>query len=102
MPFAYPYYDIKNYFPNIKNSPTSPKKLWDLIEFYNKDEKNFYGGNTWHIEHVSELYNSPVKIGKNFSSRRRITEIYAKISVHLVLPLIVWGQELLELEVWLV
>lgn len=76
--FAYPYDDIKNYFPNIKNSPTSPKKLWDLIEFYNKDEKNFYGGNTWHIEHLSELYNSPVKIGKNFSSRRRITEIYAK------------------------
>ena len=76
--FAYPYDDIKSYFPNIKNSPTSAKKLWEFIEFYNKDEKNFYGGNTWHIEELSELYNSPVKIGKNFQSRRRLTEIYAK------------------------
>lgn len=76
--FAYPYHDIKKYFPNIKNSPTSSKKLWEFIEFYNKDEKNFYGGNIWHIEGLSELYNSPVKIGKNFLSRRRLTEIYAK------------------------
>lgn len=76
--FAYPYDDIKNYFPLINISPKTPYKLWELIEYYNKDEKNFYGGNIWNVKEFSEFYNAPRRKGKNFTSRKRLTEIYAK------------------------
>ena len=76
--FAYPFEDYKNYFADFDNSPKSPKKLWDFIDINNIDKSNYYGGSIWEKKIISEYYNSPIKRGTKFKSRRRITEIYAK------------------------
>ena len=76
--FAYPFEDYKNYFIDLDNSPESAKKLWDFIDFHNSENSNYYGGNIWKKKKISEYYNSPVKRGVKFKSRRRITEFHAK------------------------
>ncbi|MDC3064061.1 hypothetical protein OA253_05560, partial [Alphaproteobacteria bacterium] len=76
--FSYPYLDYKNYFVDFDDSPKSPKKLWNFIDVYNSENPNYYGGNIWKKKTISEYYNSPMKKGIKFTSRRRITEIYAK------------------------
>ena len=76
--FSYPYEDYKNYFVDLNNSPDSAKKLWDFIDVHNDENSNYYGGNIWKNKMICEYYNSPVKKGLKFKSRRRITEIYAK------------------------
>jgi len=76
--FAYPFEDYKNYFVDLDNSPGSAKKLWDFIDFYNSENSNYYGGNIWKKNNICEYFNSPVKRGFKFKSRRRITEIHAK------------------------
>ena len=76
--FSYPFQDYESYFFNLKKSPLTPNKLWDFIDSFNLDNKNFYGGNVWNIKIVKEYYNSPVNRGKKFQSRRRVTETFAK------------------------
>ena len=76
--FAYPFQDFQNYFIDLHNSPKSPKKLWDFIDVNNYKISNYYGGEIWKKKTISEYYNSPIKRGLKFKSRRRITEIYAK------------------------
>ena len=76
--FAYPFEDYKNYFVDFDNSPKTAKKLWDFIDVNNYENSNYYGGNIWKNKTISEYYNSPVKRGLKFKSRRRVTEIYAK------------------------
>ena len=76
--FAYPFEDYQNYFEDFDNSPKSAKKLWDFIDVNNSKIPNYYGGNIWKKKSISEYYNSPIKRGVKFKSRRRITEIYAK------------------------
>tara|TARA_B100001057_G_C22746010_1_gene909770 strand:- start:63 stop:941 length:879 start_codon:yes stop_codon:yes gene_type:complete len=76
--FAYPFNDSNNYFVDLENSPKSPKKLWDLIDNHNVENSNYYGGNIWKKKYICEYYNSPIKRGVKFKSRRRVTEIYAK------------------------
>jgi len=76
--FAYPFEDYKNYFIDFGNPPKSAKKLWDFIDIHNFENSNYYGGNIWKKKDIREYYNSPLKRGIKFKSRRRITEIYAK------------------------
>ena len=76
--FAYPFEDFKNYFIDFDDPPQSAKKLWDFIDAHNFENSNYYGGHIWKKEIISEYYNSPLKRGKKFKSRRRITEMYAK------------------------
>ncbi len=76
--FSYPFFDFNSYFPKLYSSPQTVKDLWKLIEKINHNEKNFYGGRVWYEEPYLEYYNSYLKKGFKFKSRRRITEIFAK------------------------
>ena len=49
-----------------------------MIDKYNNDKYNFYGGNICSTHPYSEYYNSYFKRGIRFQSRRRVTEILAK------------------------
>ena len=80
--FSYPFYDCFSYFPGIKDSPTSPYKLWEKIDNINKKLANFYGGGIWSKEPYSNYYNSPNLKGTLYKSRRRFTEIEAKNKIH--------------------
>ena len=77
--FSYPYLDLNSFFPNLnKGSPKTAKTLWALIESINQEYEDFYGGGIWNDETYGDYYNSPVKKGKFFKSRRRLTELVAK------------------------
>ncbi len=76
--FSYPFYDCFSYFPGIKESPTNPKKLWLMIDNINHNNENLYGGEIWNKKPYSKFYNAPKSKGEYFTSRRRLTEIYAK------------------------
>ena len=80
--FAYPFYDQYSYFPGIKESPTTPYKLWEIINNINYNKENFYGGGIWAQYPYSNFYNAPGIKGTYYKSRRRITEIDAKEKTH--------------------
>ena len=77
--FSYPFTDKKIFFPNLNvKSPQSSEELWKLIDFINQDQEDLYGGAIWKDKKFGEFYNSPIKRGKFYESRRRLTEIFAK------------------------
>ena len=77
--FSYPFKDKETFFSNlIVNSPKSSEELWKFIDFKNEDQDDLYGGAIWKDKIFGEFYNSPIKRGKFFESRRRLTEIFAK------------------------
>ena len=77
--FSYPFTDKETFFSNlIVNSPKSSEELWKFIDFKNQDQDDLYGGAIWKDKILGEFYNSPIKRGKFFESRRRLTEIFAK------------------------
>ena len=77
--FSYPYLDFNSFFPYLKNgSPETAQTLWTLIENINQEYEDLYGGGIWYDETYGDFYNSPVKKGKLFKSRRRLTELVAK------------------------
>ena len=80
--FAYPFYDKSSYFPGIKESPTTPYSLWEIINNINSNLENYYGGGIWRNSPYLRFYNAPGLKGSYYKSRRRITEIYAKEKVH--------------------
>ena len=77
--FSYPFIDFKSYFPDCKTiNPNTVFQLWECIEKQNQGQEDLYGGGIWDDKILGEYYNSPVKRGKLYSSRRRLTEIHAK------------------------
>ncbi|MDC1260280.1 hypothetical protein N8014_01745 [Pseudomonadota bacterium] len=80
--FAYPFYDQYSYFPGIRESPTTPYKLWEIMNNINYHKENFYGGGIWAQYPYLNFYNAPSLKGTYYKSRRRITEIDAKEKTH--------------------
>ena len=80
--FAYPIYDKYSYFPGVKESPTTPYKLWKTINNINYNKENYYGGGIWTKYPYLKFYNAPGLKGINYKSRKRTTEIYAKEKNH--------------------
>jgi hypothetical protein len=80
--FSYPFYDFFSYFPGIKDSPTSPYRLWERIDCLNNNIPNYYGGEIWNNKPYCDFYNAPNLKGKFYKSRRRQTELYAKNKIH--------------------
>ena len=76
--FSYPFYDKASYFPGVKDSPINPHDLWKMIDNINSNNENFYGGGVWNLNPYKNFYNSPKFKGKQYSSRRRLTEIISK------------------------
>ena len=80
--FAYPFYDKFSYFPGIKDGPTTPQSLWEIINTINFNKDNYYGGGIWTSYPYLNFYNAPGLKGTHYKSRRRITEVRAKEKVH--------------------
>ena len=77
--FAYPFIDRGNYFPNGPlDQPKNIDELWEKIDSISKHDPDFYGGSIWHHPEYKEYFNSPYNKGKLYSSRIRLTELYAK------------------------
>ena len=77
--FSYPYVDINDFFSGLNDcSPKTAKTLWAMIDDINKDKDDLYGGGIWSDKIFREYYNSPIKRGKYFKSRRRLTELVAR------------------------
>ena len=77
--FCYPFVDENAYFPGVQDTPDSARALWTLIDRINTDAPDLYGGLIWKDPQFSVYYNAPGNKGHLFRSRRRQTEILAKL-----------------------
>ena len=77
--FSYPFIDVGSFFPcGPCDQPTTAYELWRKVEEISHNSNDFYGGNIWKHDDYSDFYNSPIKRGSKFLSRRRLTEIFSK------------------------
>ena len=79
--FAHPFADKHSYFPENDLSPVDVVSLWAMIDQVNAGQPDLYGGAMFRHAIWGDYYLAPPHYqARHYASRRRVTEIAARIA----------------------